>query len=86
MNADFVMLEETASKTPGEWELYLQYGRYEYSNGNFQGGYRFVCKNPDGRISARGGARLPSLAVAENFIAEARSKGWGDRQHHGINC
>jgi hypothetical protein len=79
--ATFVILNETW-KDFGEYGLYLQYGRFEYSDGSFQGGYRFIWKNPDGHlITARGQARLPSLTAAEELIAQARAEGWGDRRH-----
>ena len=78
-SADFVMLKETW-KQFGDQKLYLQYGRWDYSDRNWQAGYRFIWEDAEGRlIPARGQARLPSLAAAEELMAVAKAEGWG---HH----
>lgn len=80
--ATFIVVKETSKPTGGGYVLYLQYGRFEYSDRPYQAGYRFIWKDPEGRyITARGQARLPSLALAEELMNQARAEGWGDRVH-----
>jgi hypothetical protein len=63
-----------------DWHLCLQWGRYQYDNGNEpESGYRFVWRRPNGSLQpARGQARIPSLSDAELLIRLARAAGWGD--------
>lgn len=61
-----------------DWDLCLQEGIYVYDDQSKEYGYRFIYRKPGGNIqAARGGARIPSLKVAEELIAEARRRGWG---------
>jgi hypothetical protein len=73
------VINETSQTDPGNWELYLQWGRYIYDDGSMEHGYRFIWKRPDGSLQpARGQARIPSLKVAQKLIEQAKSEGWGD--------
>ena len=76
---------------PDGWRLCLQWGRYQYDNGDEpQNGYRFISATPanpreqqqqgrDGSLQpARGQARIPSLSDADLLIRLAREAGWGD--------
>jgi hypothetical protein len=77
--------------SPNGWRLWLQWGRYQYDNGNEpENGYRFIWRHPptqeqqqqgrDGSLQpARGQARIPSLSDAELLMRLAREAGWGDQ-------
>lgn len=46
---------------------------------NTVNGYRFIWRRPDGSLQpARGQARIPSIAVIDELIRNARNEGWGD--------
>ena len=61
------------------WELYFQYCKYHYENGDMQEGYRFIWRRPDGSLQpARGQARIPSISLALKLISKAMSEGWGN--------
>jgi len=63
-----------------EWDLCLQEGIYIYDeqDSDPEPGFRIVYRE-DGKIKPlRGGARIPSLDIAEKLIAEARRRGWGN--------
>ena len=71
--------KEVQTTAPDGYRLCLQWCRYIYDDGTMQEGYRFIWRRPDGSLqAARGQARLPSLALAEQLISEARRRGWGD--------
>ena len=67
---------------PTEWTLWFQWCRYFYDDGGMEYGYRFIWRRPqseDGSLqAARGQARIPSVAVLERLVAQARASGWGD--------
>jgi len=61
------------------WDLCLQLVLYVYDDQEEEYGYRFIYRKPGGNLQpARGGARIPSLEVAEKLIQEARNRGWGN--------
>ena len=61
------------------WDLCLQLVLYVYDDKDEEYGYRFIYRKPGGNLQpARGGARIPSLEVAERLIQEARNRGWGN--------
>ena len=61
-----------------KWTLCLQYGTYVYEKGKPQEGFRFIWRRPDGRLQpARGQARIPRLANAQELISKALAAGWG---------
>lgn len=61
------------------WELHFQYCDYKHDDGSQLSGYRFIWKRPDGTLQlARGQARIPSIDIALELIAEAMSEGWGN--------
>jgi hypothetical protein len=62
----------------GGWKLCLQWVRYIYDNGDMQEGYRFIWRRPDGSLqAARGQARIPSLADAQELMNVAVKQSWG---------
>lgn len=74
-----VINEATENTIGQEWALCLQWCRYIYDNGEMERGYRFIYRRENGNIqAARGGARIPSLEIAERLIKKARTEGWGD--------
>jgi len=61
------------------WHLCFQRVRYIFDDGDIQSGYRFIWRRPDGSLqAARGQARLPSLKVARNLMADAEREGWAE--------
>ncbi len=71
-----------ATRQENGWTLLFQWCEYRYfeegKRVNSEMGYRFIWKRPDGRLqAARGQARLPSIAVAEEMFTKAKSEGWG---------
>ncbi len=64
---------------PQDWNLCLQEVLYVYDEEDPEKGFRFIYRRPNGHIqAARGGARIPSLEIAEKLIQEARERGWGN--------
>lgn len=62
------------------WKLCLQHCRYVYNDGNLEEGYRFIWRDPTGKLVAhRGQARIPSLDIALKLINEAIRAGWGSK-------
>lgn len=60
------------------WKLCFQYGRYIYEDGTNEEGYRFIWKRPNGKLqAARGQARIPQIADAQELMAKAIDEGWG---------
>lgn len=82
---------DNTNPAPTAWTLWLQWCLYLYDsppgtnplpgviNGEY--GYRFIWKRPQSEggslQAARGQARIPSLAEAEQLFARARAAGWG---------
>ena len=66
---------------PEGWILCFQWCLYVYDDGKSQKGYRFIWRRPRamGRTlqAARGQARIPSIEIAKNLIAQAEKEGWG---------
>lgn len=66
---------------PDDWVLCFQWCLYVHDNGTTEEGYRFIWKRPksEGRSlqAARGQARIPSLKVARELMAQAEKEGWG---------
>jgi hypothetical protein len=78
-------MQETSldeSPAPTQSTLWFQWCRYLYDNGEEpQYGYRFIWRRPNddggGLQAARGQARIPSVAIIEQFVAKAKKAGWG---------
>lgn len=81
------VLKETAlpESDPDEWRLWFQWCRYLYDDGQIQHGYRFIWRRPSSEggslQAARGQARIPSIDVLEQLVAQAKNEGWG--KHDG---
>jgi hypothetical protein len=74
-----VIKEAKSSVKPNSWQLCFQWCLYVYDNGTSQNGYRFIWRQPDGKLQpARGQARIPSINHALTLINEAKETGWGD--------
>jgi hypothetical protein len=79
------VLREVRSGDVGEWQLCFQWCRYRLDDGT-QYGYRFVWRRPeDGSIQgARGQARIPNYATANELMDAAAKAGWGNRDGEAI--
>jgi hypothetical protein len=75
------VLREVRQGDVGEWALCFHWCRYVFDDGAIQFGYRFVWRrDEDGSIqAARGQARIPNYASANQLMAAAAKAGWGDR-------
>jgi hypothetical protein len=75
-----VVLDEVGTKTGNkDWTLCFQRVRYERGDGQKHEGYRFIQRTPNGHLrSARGQARIPSLAIARKLMDQADARGWGN--------
>jgi hypothetical protein len=75
------VLREVKSGEIGEWQLCFHWCRYRYDDDSTQYGYRFVWRRAeDGSIqAARGQARIPNFASANNLMQQATDAGWGNR-------
>ena len=70
---------EVGTHVGSNWLLVLQYGRYVFEDGEFQEGYRFMYRDPEGKLRPfRAGARIPSLRMARELMQRASDGGWGD--------
>jgi hypothetical protein len=79
-----VINETTLDKNPPptDWTLWFQWCRYFYDGGAMEHGYRFIWRRPQSEggslQAARGQARIPSTAMLEKLVAQARAEGWGN--------
>lgn len=79
-----VVNEITDNTNPASTDstLWFQWCRYFYDDGTMEHGYRFIWRRPKSEggslQAARGQARIPSVAVLEQLVAQARASGWGD--------
>lgn len=81
--ANVVILEEAKKIMGGDWALCFQYCRYEYDDGRYENGYRFIWRKKNGNLQpARGQARIPSIADVLELISIAMNEGWG---HYNCN-
>ena len=70
---------EVGALFKSDWVLVLQYGRYVLDDGEIQEGYRFMYRDPEGKLRPfRAGARIPSLRVARELMKRASDRGWGE--------
>jgi len=64
-------------KRSSGYTLCFQWCVYNYSDGNKETGYRFIWKDPEGRLkTSRGQARIPSIDIIIEMIQEAKDKKW----------
>ena len=64
--------------------LCLQWCLYVYEEGNYEHGYRFIWRKPNGHLqAARGQAVIPSLKIAEELMQMAREAGWSNLGEEG---
>ena len=70
---DEVFIEED------KWRLCLQWGRYNFSDGKTELGFRFIWRDENGHLRPqRAQACIKSLDIAQELIDKARKAGWGD--------
>ncbi len=78
VNGRVQVLNEVVTGPADNWRLCFQRVRYIYDDATIQDGYRFIWRRPDNSLqAARGQARLPSVRVATDLMAEATRQGWG---------
>lgn len=71
------IINEVKQHDGAGWCLCFQYCTYKYDDGNEENGYRFIWRRPDGTLlTARGQARIPSLADIQELTAKAIREGW----------
>ncbi|MFA3056922.1 hypothetical protein [Acinetobacter pittii] len=59
------------------WVLCFQWCLYDYENGKKDKGYRFIWKNPEGKLqAARGQARIPDINAIHILTEKAKKAGW----------
>jgi hypothetical protein len=76
------VIEEVSKDIGPDCKLCFQWCRYIYDKGGLEEGYRFIWRRPDGSLqAARGQARIPSIKIAKQLMAEAEAAGWG--KHEG---
>lgn len=64
-----------------KFRLALEWCKYSYGPNDFQHGFRFIWKKPEGgRLAHRGGARIPSVEVLEQLVSMAKHAGWADQK------
>jgi len=73
------VLEEVSKDYLPKGQLYLQWARYIYENGDIKEGFRFIWRRDGNLRPDRGQARIPSLAVAIELIGKAMEAGWGHK-------
>ena len=79
MATRILVFNEVSKNFYSGWQLCLQWGRYVHEDGETEDGYRFIWRRPDNSLqAARGQARIPSLAEAEELMRRAREAGWGE--------
>ncbi len=78
MTANVEVLNEVPeNETIGEWTLFFQKCIYHYDDGSEDHGYRFIWKDPDGKLRPqRGQARIPDKKALDELITQAIKAGW----------
>ena len=66
-----------------EWEedkvaLCFQWCQYVYEDGTSEHGYRFIWRKDERLLPARGQARIPSIQILEQLVAQAKREGWAN--------
>lgn len=80
VNATIKVLHEVTCSMKGDCVLCFQHCVYHYTNDREkQEGYRFIWRNPDGKLLAvRGQTRIPSTAILLALVNTAIAAGWGN--------
>ena len=79
MGARWMWQAEVAHPThpPAGPKLLLQKGFYRFDDGSpDEYGLRFVWRLANGKLQARGPARIDGLADVDQLVALGRNKGW----------
>ncbi|MDE1240537.1 hypothetical protein [Vibrio aestuarianus] len=72
------VLKSTEKIMGSGWRLCFQWCSYNYADGGQESGYRFIWKTPAGKLqAARGQARIPNIALAQEMLEQAKREGWG---------
>ncbi len=73
-----VQHEVTLHDPSREFQLFLQWGNYNYDDGTAQKGYRFIWKQNGKLKPTRGQARIPSTDDIIALVSAAKAAGWGN--------
>ncbi|GAA4770601.1 hypothetical protein GCM10023219_16570 [Stakelama sediminis] len=72
------VLKEVGLHRSSKDSIWLQWCDYSENTDNSETGYRFIWKDPEGKMQPhRGQARIPNLYLADALISKARLQGWG---------
>jgi len=75
--AKFIIENEVTNHLEDGWKLYFQYGTYVYDKNNSEQGFRFIWRDPEGKLQpARGQARIPSKKDIFELLALASKEKW----------
>lgn len=76
---------EVSNDTKNEWRLCFQYGTYYYDDGDFNKGFRFIWRKPNGNLQpARGQARIPNEKELFYLIEKAAKEGWFNNEREEL--
>ena len=81
--ATVTVLEEVRrweKEAAGDWNLCFQYCKFNYDDGTFEYGYRFIWRDAEDKLhAARGQSRIPKVSDALYLISKAMEQGWGNK-------
>lgn len=80
-----VIHEVKRREVENKWVLCFQYCKYVYNANSSETGYRFIWRNPDGKLQgAKGQARIPKMSDILYLVSKAMEQGWGNLEEKEV--
>ena len=81
-----VIYEVKRHEVENKWVLCFQYCKYCYDANTSETGYRFMWRQPNGKLlSAKGQARIPKMSDILYLVSKAMEQGWGNLEEKEVD-
>lgn len=81
-----VIHEVKRHEVENKWVLCFQYCKYVYDANTSETGYRFMWRQPNGKLlSAKGQARIPKMSDLLYLVSKAMEQGWGNLEEKEVD-
>ena len=81
-----VIHEVKRHRVENKWVLCFQYCKYVYDANTSETGYRFMWRQPNGKLlSAKGQARIPKMSDILYLVSKAMEQGWGNLEEKEVD-
>lgn len=81
-----VIHEVKRHEVENKWVLCFQYCKYVYDANTSETGYRFMWRQPNGKLlSAKGQARIPKMSDILYLVSKAMEQGWGNLEEKEVD-